>query len=51
MGESESSGQDVGGSTGKGAGPLDPFLRSLSFIYRFVALLIIVAYREGSRDA
>jgi hypothetical protein len=28
-----------------------PILRAVSFVYRFFILLIIVAYREGSRDA
>jgi len=26
-------------------------IRALSFVYRFVVLLFIVAYREGNRDA
>ena len=26
-------------------------MRAISFVYRFVVLLFIVAYREGNRDA
>jgi len=26
-------------------------MRVVSFIYRFIVLLLIVAYREGNRDA
>jgi hypothetical protein len=26
-------------------------IRAISFVYRFVVLLFIVAYREGNRDA
>jgi len=26
-------------------------MRAISFMYRFVVLLFIVAYREGNRDA
>ena len=31
--------------------PPPQFIRAISFVYRFVVLLIITAYREANRDA
>jgi hypothetical protein len=31
--------------------PPSQLMRAISFVYRFVVLLFIVAYREGNRDA